>query len=150
MLVSSSYLENLSETNINQDKKCIHTKSIIALFDLPEEDEQYKKISQHMKSCLICRDHYFQYNEKNVELKVKIPKFQIDNETKEIFEAEVASAFSIYKVHGETRLLKRIQNSLLQFNAQLNLLAKTSVTPKMLFTLAVAGGSFYLLRHYFN
>lgn len=95
----------------NSSKQCVHLKNIYSLVDLTPADESYKRIMKHQASCLICSEKLKEFEEFNRELKVHIPKPQIDTETKAIFENEIHELFKTIDLNEKELLRKKIKTN---------------------------------------
>ena len=133
-----------------QNQKCIHTKNVFSLLDLPVLEESYKRIKKHVDGCKACETALRDFELKIVETKIHIPKPQIDTETKEMFEREVSDLFRVFDLNEKERLKKRIKNRIKTIDTMGVGFIKNLASKQMLTTYAFGAVLFVVLKQFFN
>jgi hypothetical protein len=140
----------VSPTPRIQPARCIHTKNVFSLVDLPPVDETYKKIKKHVDNCKVCEEAFRNFELNNVASKIQIPKPQIDSETKEIFEREVSDLFRAFDLNAKELLKKRIKNKIKHIDSMGVDFIKMLTSKQMLTTYALGAVLFVILKQFFN
>lgn len=135
--------------NFNIKEKCIHTKNIFSMLDLNQSDESYKKIKKHVDDCRICDNALKKFELENIEVKIHIPKPQIDTETKEIFTREVSELFLAFDLNEKALLRKKIKTKIAGIDSFGLSVVKNFASSKMIATYAFGAVLFVVLRHFF-
>lgn len=133
-----------------QNQKCIHTKNVFSLLDLPVLEENYKRIKKHVDGCNVCEAALREFELKTLEAKILIPKPQIDTETKEMFEREVGDLFRVFDLNEKERLKKRIKNKIKKIDTLGVSFLKNLASKQMLITYAFGAVLFVVLKQFFN
>jgi hypothetical protein len=128
--------------------RCIHTKNVYILIDLPKQDEFATKITQHLAGCQVCQDEFEKYKQKQFAIKVLIPKPFIDNETKEIFENEVSEMFKAFDLNEKEFKKKQIKSKVLAIDSVGSSIVKHISSPKFLFLYSVGIGFYFILKKF--
>ncbi len=139
----------LAITNLNSTVKCIHTKNIFSMLDLGPSEESYKKIKKHVDNCETCDNAYRKFELENIEVKIHIPKPQIDTETKEIFTREVSEVFKAFDLNEKALLRKKIKTKIAGIDSFGLSVIKNFSSKKMIATYAFGAVLFVVLRHFF-
>lgn len=113
-------------------KRCVHTKNIYSLLDLPKSDDSYKSLMKHVDSCLICSDELKKFKQKTLASQVFIPKISMDRELKQAFESEVGELFKAMNLNEKELLKQHVKNNV-QYLDQLGVVfLKNLVSKSML------------------
>ena len=131
-------------------KSCIHTKNIFSLIDLSQEEELHKKMNKHVQGCSVCTKELQNFQLKNFEAKIHIPKPQIDTETKSIFEREVSDLFRAFDLNEKMLLRKKIKNNIKKIDMIGVGFIKNLTSKGMIKTYAFATVLFIVLKQFFN
>ncbi|MBC7713554.1 MAG: hypothetical protein H7177_09450 [Rhizobacter sp.] len=138
-----------SSVNFNSKTKCIHTKNIFSLLDLKQSEESYKKIKKHVDSCQTCETEFKKFELESIEVKIHIPKPQIDTETKEIYTREVSEIFKAFDLNEKAALRAKIKSKIKGIDSFGLSILKTLASRKMIATYAFAGVMFIVLKQFF-
>ncbi|MBC7428434.1 MAG: hypothetical protein H7336_07480 [Bacteriovorax sp.] len=138
-----------SSVNLNSQTKCIHTKNIFSMLDQNPAEENYKKIKKHVDNCKTCGTELKKFELETIEVKIHIPKPQIDNEIKEIYTREVSEIFKVFDLNEKAALRAKIKSKIKDIDSFGLSIIKTFASRKMIATYAFAGVMFVVLRHYF-
>ena len=92
---------------VNLERTCIHTKSIFSLIDLDFEDDTFVNIKKHSDKCDACSNALRKFELQNQQAIFLIPKPQIDTETKNTFERQVADVFTAFELNEQVQLALR-------------------------------------------
>lgn len=140
---------HINVARFNTQTKCIHTKNIFSMLDLNQSEENYIKIKKHVDNCQVCDTAYKKFELENLEVKIHIPKPQIDTETKEIFSREVSDLFVAFDLNEKSLLRKKIVTKIKGIDSFGISVIKNFVSRKMIATYAFGAVLFVVLRHFF-
>jgi hypothetical protein len=133
-----------------QEQRCIHTKNVFPIIDLSPLDESYKKIRKHLDSCKICEHQVKVFEMKNSEVRIQVPKPQIDTDTKQMFEREVSDLFRVFDLNEKVRLKKKIKNKIKSIDSFGASFMSNLASKQMLKTYAFGAVLFIVLKQFFN
>lgn len=139
-----------SSLNLNTLTKCIHTKNIFSLLDQNPAEEGYKKIKKHVDSCQTCEIVLKTFELESIEVKIHIPKPQIDTETKDNYTREVSEIFKAFDLNEKAALRAKIKSKIKGIDSFGLSLIKNVTSRKMMATYAFAGVLFVVLKQFFN
>lgn len=120
------------------------------MLDLNQSDENYVKIKKHIEVCKTCDIALKNFQLENIEIKIHIPKPQIDAETKEIYTREVSELFITFDLNEKSLLRKKIVKKIKGIDSFGVSLIKNAVSKKMITTYAFGAVLFVVLKQYFN
>jgi hypothetical protein len=138
-----------SSVKLNSPTKCIHTKNVFSMLDLKQSEENYKKIKKHVDICQTCENELKRFELESIEVKIHIPKPQIDTETKEIFTREVSEIFKTFDLNEKAALRAKIKSKIKGIDSFGVSIVKTLTSRKMIATYAFAGVMFIVLKQFF-
>ncbi len=127
--------------------RCIHTKNIYGLIDLPTQDDFSAKLSQHMSGCQTCQEEFEKYKHKQFAIKILIPKPFIDSETKEIFENEVSEMFKAFGLNEKEFQKNQIKSKLLAIDSVGSSFLKHVFSTKFLFVYGMGAAFYFILKN---
>lgn len=133
-----------------QDQKCIHTRNVFPIIDLSPLDESYKKLKKHIDGCTVCEHQVRVFELKNAEIRIQVPKPQIDTDTKQVFEREVSDLFRVFDLNEKVRLQKRIKNKIKSIDTLGASFISNLASKQMLKTYAFGAVLFIVLKQFFN
>ena len=87
-------------------QNCIHTKHIYSFYDMSKNDESYGILKKHLESCSICNSEFQNFQLKNTQALILIPKVSMDRDLRHSFEREVVELFKAMDLNDRI-LLKR-------------------------------------------
>lgn len=103
-----------------------------------------------MDSCQTCEKTYKQFELKTMELKVHIPKPQIDSETKTMFETEIHEIFKALDLNEKALLRKKIKSNIKKIDTAGIEFFKNLASKSMLKTYVFGAALFFVLKRFFN
>lgn len=130
--------------------KCIHTKNIFSMLDMNQSEESYKKTKKHVDACITCMAELKKFELENIEIKIHIPKPQIDTETKGIFAREVSDLFRAFDLNEKELLRTKIKTKIKSIDSFGVSLIKNLASKKMITSYAFGAVLFVVLRQFFN
>ena len=128
---------------------CIHTKNVFSMLDLSHNDENYIRIKKHVDTCKTCETEFKKFALETIEVKIQIPKPQIDTETKAVFEREVSDLFRNFDLNEKALLRKKITTKIKNIDSFGVDLIKNLASKNMIKTYAFAAVLFVVLKHFF-
>lgn len=119
------------------------------MLDLNQSEESYQKIKKHVDTCQTCDTAFKKFELENIEVKIHIPKPQIDTETKEIFTREVSELFKAFDLNEKVLLRAKIKTKIAGIDSFGVSIIKNLASRKMIATYAFGAVLFVVLRHFF-
>jgi hypothetical protein len=129
-------------------RKCIHTKNIYSLLDMPAKDETYKNLSKHIESCPVCSLEFKKFQSKSSEAKVFIPKAIMDHDLRQSFDREVGELFKVMNLNEREALKRNVKKGIKTIDQMGIDFLKTLSSKSMIKIYAVAVGMFFVLKHF--
>ncbi len=128
---------------------CIHSKNIFSLADLPQEDETFLKIKNHIDTCRVCSSRYAQFNTQVEAMRMYIPKPIIDRESKEVFEREIHDLFKVLNLNPSAAAKARLKQKLKSVDVIGASFISHLTSKTMLKAYAFAGFTYLTLKYFF-
>ena len=135
---------------VNLERTCIHTKSIFSLIDLDFEDDTFVNIKKHSDKCDACSNALRKFELQNQQAIFLIPKPQIDTETKNTFEREVAEVFRAFELNEKVQLKLKIKKNIKKIDTAAIDFIKNLSSKNMMKTYAFGLMLFVVLKQFFN
>ncbi len=117
--------------------------------DMKHSDANFDRMKKHVEACQTCDSALKKFELENIQIKIHIPKPQIDNDTKEVFTREVSELFKVFDLNEKTLLRKKIKSKIQGIDTVGLSIIKNFASRKMIATYAFGAVLFVVLRHFF-
>lgn len=129
-------------------RKCIHTKNIYSLLDMPAKDESYKNLSKHIESCPVCSQEFKTFQTKTTAAQIYIPKAIMDHDLRQSFDREVGELFKVMNLNEREALKRNVKKGFKTLDQMGIDFLKTLSSKPMIKIYAVAAVMFLALKHF--
>lgn len=130
---------------LKHNSSCIHTRSIKNLVSLEDLGEN-KLLSSHVVHCKVCTHALKEQSLRIEQLKILVPRPQIDLQSKENFESEVSEIFKSLKKNEKQLLKGKIKQNLKNVDSAFLDFFKNLLSKKMMKAYVLAAVVFVVLR----
>lgn len=97
----------------NSTEQCIHSRNLIPLYNSGEDHQRFGFLTNHMKDCDECRDHFKTLKQKVRSLDTLIPVREANKDMQKNFESEIAAMLGqVMKHEKEVRMFNHFSYGL--------------------------------------